>query len=111
MESYNAPDYRPGHGQPPEYLERYFIPYGDSFVLHPGELVLAPTFESVKLPRNLVGYLDGRHSLARLGVPVHVTAGAIDPGFTGTLIAELLNVGRVPVNLYPLMRDLFLKSR
>ncbi len=47
--------------------------------LHPGELALAVTYESVTLPADLVGWLDGRSSLARLGLMVHVTAHRIDP--------------------------------
>ena len=43
-----------------------------SFFLHPGELALAVTLESVTLPGNIVGWLDGRSSLARLGLMVHV---------------------------------------
>lgn len=46
---------------------------GEAFYLHPGELALAVTLESVTLPADLVGWLDGRSSLARLGLMVHVT--------------------------------------
>ena len=44
------------------------------FILHPGELALAMTLESLTLPADIVGWLDGRSSLARLGLMVHVTA-------------------------------------
>lgn len=102
MESYDPPKYF--ENAPPKYLVKHVVPYGTPFVLHPGELILAPTFESLKVPKDMVGILDGRSSLARLGVLVHATAGSVDPDFRGPLIVELLNVGRVPVNLYPLMR-------
>ncbi|MFV2781379.1 dCTP deaminase domain-containing protein, partial [Escherichia coli] len=46
---------------------------GEAFYLHPGELALAVTRESVTLPAELVGWLDGRSSLARLGLMGHVT--------------------------------------
>ena len=55
------------------------LPEGKAFFLHPGELALAITHESVTLPDNIVGWLDGRSSLARLGLMVHVTAHRIDP--------------------------------
>lgn len=55
------------------------IPDGEAFFLHPGELALAVTYESVTLPADIVGWLDGRSSLARLGLMVHVTAHRIDP--------------------------------
>lgn len=100
--AYDPSDYV--HKDPPTYLEKHIVGYGTAFILHPGELVLAPTFESLKLPNDVVGILDGRSSLARLGVLVHATAGTVDPNFTGPLLVELLNVGRVPVKLYPLMR-------
>src|SRR5690554_4183201 len=64
------------------------IEEGDSFFIHPGELVLGATFESVKIPDDLVGWLEGRSSLARLGLMVHVTAGRIDPGWEGQIVLE-----------------------
>ncbi len=73
-------------------------------VLHPGDFALAPLFESVHIPNDLVGRIDGRSSLGRLGIIVHATAGIVDPGFSGRLVCELSNLGKVPVALYPLMR-------
>ena len=58
--------------------EEIVLPEGEAFFLHPGELALAVTYESVTLPADLVGWLDGRSSLARLGLMVHVTAHRID---------------------------------
>ena len=56
-------------------------PDGDEpFVLHPGEFVLGSTFESVSLPDDLAGRLEGKSSLGRLGLLTHSTAGFIDPG-------------------------------
>ena len=49
------------------------IEEGEAFYLHPGELALAVTFESVTLPADLVGWLDGRSSLARLAQKIHIT--------------------------------------
>ena len=45
--------------------DEIYIPDGQAFFLHPGELALAVTYESVTLPDNIVGWLDGRSSLAR----------------------------------------------
>lgn len=58
--------------------EEIVLPEGEAFFLHPGELALAVTYESVTLPADLVGWLDGRSSLARTGLMVHVTAHRID---------------------------------
>jgi len=91
-------------GKQTQYLEPHIVPYDESFILHPGEFALAPTLESLKIPLTLLGELDGRSSLGRLGIIVHVTAGSVDPGFGGPLILELANLGRIPVKLIPLMR-------
>lgn len=74
------------------------------FVLHPGSFVLACTEEKVTIPSDLVGQVDGRSSIGRLGVAVHVTAGFIDPGFEGRITLELANLGRLAVKLYAGMR-------
>ncbi|WP_371193393.1 dCTP deaminase [Glaciecola sp. SC05] len=77
---------------------------GQSFFLHPGELVIAVTHESVSLPSNIVGWLDGRSSLARLGLMVHVTAHRIDPGWSGNIVLEFYNSGKLPLALKPGMK-------
>lgn len=59
------------------------------------------TYESVTLPDNIVGWLDGRSSLARLGLMVHVTAHRIDPGWSGRIVLEFYNGGRLPLALRP----------
>lgn len=69
------------------------------FYLHPGELALAVTLESVTIPDDLVGWLDGRSSLARLGLMVHVTAHRIDPGWQGQIVLEFFNSGKLPLGL------------
>lgn len=74
---------------------------GEAFFLHPGELALAVTLETVTLPANIVGWLDGRSSLARLGLMVHVTAHRIDPGWQGKIVLEFFNSGKLPLALRP----------
>ena len=70
------------------------------FVLHPGEFVLGMTLEYVELPDDLVGRLDGKSSLGRLGLVVHSTAGFVDPGWQGNLTLELSNLATLPIILY-----------
>ncbi|MFY8349664.1 dCTP deaminase [Pseudoalteromonas sp. SSM20] len=77
---------------------------GEAFFLHPGELALAITHESVTLPDDIVGWLDGRSSLARLGLMVHVTAHRIDPGWSGNIVLEFYNSGKLPLALRPYMK-------
>lgn len=73
----------------------------DAFFLHPGELALGITLESVTVPDDLVAWLDGRSSLARLGLMVHVTAHRIDPGWSGNIVLEFFNSGKLPLALRP----------
>ena len=80
------------------------IDEGEAFFLHPGELALGVTYESVTLPANIVGWLDGRSSLARLGLMVHVTAHRIDPGWSGPIVLEFYNSGKLPLALRPKMK-------
>ena len=74
------------------------------FILHPGEFVLASTFEAVTLPDDVAARLEGKSSLGRLGLLTHSTAGFIDPGFTGHVTLELSNVATLPIKLWPGMK-------
>lgn len=74
------------------------------FILHPGEFVLGSTLERIALPNDLVGRLEGKSSLGRLGLLIHSTAGFIDPGWDGQITLELSNVASLPITLYPGMR-------
>lgn len=84
--------------------EEIYIADDEVFFLHPGELALGCTFESVTLPDNFLAWLDGRSSLARLGLMVHVTAHRIDPGWSGRIVLEFSNQGKVPLALRPHMK-------
>lgn len=84
--------------------DEIYIDDGEAFFLHPGELALAVTHESVTLPADIVGWLDGRSSLARLGLMVHVTAHRIDPGWSGRIVLEFMNSGKLPLALRPKMK-------
>lgn len=78
---------------------------GDTpFYLHPGDFALGITIQKIKLPTDVVGRLDGRSSLARLGLMVHATAHTIDPGWNGRITLEFFNCGRLPLALRPGMR-------
>lgn len=71
----------------------------DTYVLNPGELVLASTLERLKMPPDHMGLIEGRSIWARLGIGVHMTAPKIDPGFDGTVTLEITNQGKTPVQL------------
>lgn len=83
------------------YMESTVVPKGEAFIIHPNEFALATTHEYVKLPDDIVARVEGRSSMGRLGVTMHVTAGFIDPGFEGKITLEISNIGAMPVALYP----------
>lgn len=75
-----------------------------AFDLYPGQFVLGTTLERIALDNTVVGFVEGRTSIGRLGVSVHATARVIDPGFSGTLTLHLYNLQPNPVRLIPGMR-------
>lgn len=78
------------------------VPLGqdEHFTLGSGEFVLGVTEEEVCLPDDIVGRLDGKSSLGRLGLVVHSTAGFVDPGWRGRLTLELSNLTKLPIKLW-----------
>lgn len=83
------------------YTPTVVLEEGGMFCLHPGEMALGITAERVAIPDDMVGWLDGRSSLARLGLFVHVTAGRIDPGWDGNIVLEFYNASPRTMNLRP----------
>lgn len=77
---------------------------GEKFIMQPGDFVLAVTRESVIISPDLMGRLEGRSSLGRLGLVVHSTASIFDPGWNGKPVLELGNLGRMAISLTPGMR-------
>lgn len=67
----------------------------------PGQVVIAETLEHVTLPAYLAARVEGRSSLARLGISVHNTAPTIHAGFEGRIALELSNHGPFRIDLRP----------
>ena len=88
----------------PELTREVAVTADEFFILHPGEFVLASTYEVITLPDDIAGRLEGKSSLGRLGLLTHSTAGFIDPGFSGHITLELSNVANLPVKLFPGMK-------
>ena len=84
---------------PKELLDEVRIKHNEPFILHPNDFVLASTKESIKVGDDLVVRVEGKSSLARMGILVH-TAGFIDPGFEGMITLEISNQSNVAVALY-----------
>jgi dCTP deaminase len=87
-----------------ELTREVIVEPNEHFILHPGEFVLASTYEIITLPDDIAGRLEGKSSLGRLGLLTHSTAGFIDPGFSGHITLELSNVANLPVKLFPGMK-------
>src|SRR5262245_61911152 len=87
-----------------DIMRKVVVPDGEPFVLQPRDFVLAITEETLELDNDVLGRLEGRSSLGRIGIIVHGTAGLFDPGWRGKATLELSNLGRLPVALYPGMR-------
>lgn len=84
--------------------KKVVIKKNESFIMQPGDFVLASTLESIGLADDLLARLEGRSSLGRLGIAIHSTAAIFDPGWRGNVVMELGNFGKMPVALYPGMR-------
>jgi dCTP deaminase len=90
------------HVDPKLPLRHHAIEIGEEgFVLYPGHLYLASTIERAG-STHYVPAIQGRSSLARLGLFTHVCAGFGDVGFTGNWTLELVPV--LPIKVYPRMR-------
>lgn len=81
-------------------MKKIVIGEEDSFVLHPGDFALALVYEETGVSEKLVGRLEGKSSLGRLGLIIHTTAGYLDPGNSLKMTLELFNAGSLPIKLY-----------
>ena len=70
----------------------------DTYVLLPGQFILATTMEYFVLPNDLTAFVEGRSSLGRMGLFIQ-NAGWVDPGFEGEITLELFNANRCAIEL------------
>lgn len=92
-----------------DFANKFSVPLqirADGYVLEPHTFVQAETVEAVTLPTTsrIAARVEGKSSLARLGIGIHVTAPTIHAGFVGTIKLELCNHGPLKVKLLPGMR-------
>jgi dCTP deaminase len=85
-------------------MEEVIVKGDRPFIMQPGDFALVTTVENLELADDLLGRIEGRSSLGRLGIIVHGTASIFDPGWTGKPTMELGNLGTLPIALYPGMR-------
>ena len=69
--------------------------------INKGDFILAKTYESIKVPRNMIARVEGRSTYARVGLSMHQTAPWIQPGWSGPIILELMNNGPLTIKLVP----------
>lgn len=90
-----------------ELLQKYAKPLAKesdgSFILQPKKFALGITRERIGLPKEskLAARVEGRSTLARLGLVVHLTAPTIHSNFEGHIILEMCNFGNYPLRLIP----------
>lgn len=84
-----------------KFFDTTYRDFGQDFILYPNQLVLANTFEFIKLPNNLLGHIYTRSSVNRLGISI---ASIVQPGYSGTLTLELVNKGQNAIKLVSGMR-------
>ncbi len=77
---------------------KYKTIISDSYLILPGQFVLATTMEYFELPNNLTAFVEGRSSLGRMGLFIQ-NAGWVDPGFKGEITLELFNANRCAIKL------------
>lgn len=83
-----------------EMMERFKINDKKQFILHPGQFALGMTYEVVGVGDDMVGRLEGKSSLGRIGLIIHATAGYLDPGNKLKMTLELHNIANLPIILY-----------
>ena len=91
---------REEEGSESRTTKRYFVPFAERFILHPGRFALGATLEWIRLPTGISGYVTGKSSWGRRGLIIETAAG-VHPGFSGCLTLELANVGEIPIALRP----------
>lgn len=74
------------------------------YVLQPGEFLLGCVAESIRIDSSLCAKVEGKSSLGRLGLFVHVSAGFVDPGWEGRITMELYNAAPRAIRVWAGMR-------
>lgn len=76
-----------------------------TLVLKPNEFILGSSYEQIKTPNDVIGHLEGRSTIARLGLQIHCSSGVIDNMYEQPrkIIFEIKNIGNFNIILYPQM--------
>lgn len=85
-------------------MRKIIVTEEEGYILHPGEFVLANVKEITGVDNKHVGRLEGKSSLARIGLIIHATAGFLDPGNKLRMTLEMVNLSPLPIKIYPGMK-------
>lgn len=75
----------------------------EQYPLKPRDFILTMTYESIRIPRNMIALVEGRSTYARVGLSMHQTAPWIQPGWEGPIVLEIMNNGPIRIALTPLI--------
>jgi len=84
-----------------EITETVHVKDGDYFLIMPGELIHGITKETIYLPDNICGRIEGRSRFARVGLLTHLSSGFIHPGTTNKTVLEIANISPISLAIYP----------
>ncbi|MDD4381927.1 MAG: dCTP deaminase [Candidatus Dojkabacteria bacterium] len=87
-----------------DFMKEIVVDDKEGYIVHPGDFVLANVKEVTGVDDCHVGRLEGKSSLARMGLVIHTTAGFLDPGNRLRLTLEMVNLSPLPIKLYPGMK-------
>lgn len=82
--------YTLGRSDPDDFFQS--VRAEPKFRLEPGGFAIGSTIESVYVSDKISCRIEGKSSVGRSGLAIHVTAGFVDPGFEGELTLELVNM-------------------
>ncbi len=89
----------------PSFIQQFgqeiIVASGDFLDIPVQQLMLGYTKERVLLPQHLGGRVEGKSSIARIGLFVHISAPTVHPGFHNQIMLEFYNVGPLPIRVRP----------
>lgn len=74
---------------------------GEHILIQPGELIHGITEETVTIPPSISGRIEGRSRFARMGLLTHVSSGFMQPGTSGRIVLEIVNLSPMTMALHP----------
>ncbi len=83
--------------------KRIEIDFSETINLKPGELLLARTYESFKIPKSYAGKIVAKSSFARLGISIFCSTDFINPGWYGHCPMVIKNHGIHTIKIHPLL--------